>query len=85
MKRIVVVASFSGDARDFLRVDLKSDDRQAIILTPTKWTGFQGHNDRTIEIVWDIRRPGAYFGAVDNEVRRFRALYPSVEYRAVPW
>ncbi len=84
MKRIVVVASFSGDARDFLRVDLGVNDRETIIITPTMACGLEGLGGDSVERVYDVRRR-APIGLTTNErmdatLDRFFLRYPDVPY-----
>ncbi|TCC19984.1 hypothetical protein [Kribbella sindirgiensis] len=83
MKRIVVAASFTGDAHDHLR-SLGVNPHQAIIVTPTSVRGLNGLRADWVETFWDIRRRGAFLGELDGMISRMVALYPDMDYRVVP-
>ncbi|MBB5833383.1 hypothetical protein [Kribbella italica] len=82
-----MVASFSGDARDFLDLHfphpMKSELGKPIILTPTNTHGLQGLRGDMIEGIYDIRRlpiAESTNRTVDQELDRFRWRYPDVPF-----
>ncbi|WP_405056936.1 hypothetical protein OG474_29885 [Kribbella sp. NBC_01505] len=84
MKCVVVAASFSGDARDHLR-RLGAKPQRTIIATPTNAHALEGLRGDAIETFWDIRRPGAYLGHLDDCIARMVAHYPEMDYRVASW
>lgn len=87
MKRVVVVASFPGDARYFLCDDLGVPESQAIIATPMRHHLLEGLNGNAVSALYDIRRPGGSGlgnDRLDHNIDRLTTLYPDVQYLVRP-
>lgn len=83
-----MVASYTGDAVAFLRVDLRMHEREAIIVTPVKREGLRGLRGDQVSAMYDIRRAAGSEGSsawLDNDLARLRDLYPDMRVEKESW
>lgn len=86
--KTLVVASYSGDARDFLRVDLRIHEREAIIVTPVRREGLRALRGDQVSVMYDIRRAAGAEGSsvfLDNDLMGLRAKHPDIKVEVLPW